>query len=70
MAYHFYLGNMLLPIAPEKFTLKINNANQTYTLINEGEINVLKTPGLTDIEFDARIPNVEYAFATLSLIHI
>ena len=53
MAYHFYLGNMLLPIAPEKFTLKINNANQTYTLINEGEINVLKTPGLTDIEFDA-----------------
>ena len=64
MAYHFYLGNMLLPIAPEKFTLKINNANQTYTLINEGEINVLKTPGLTDIEFDARIPNVEYAFAT------
>ena len=49
MAYHFYLGNMLLPIAPEKFTLKINNANQTYTLINEGEINVLKTPGLTDI---------------------
>lgn len=64
MAYHFYLGNMLLPIAPEKFSLKINNANQTYTLINEGEINVLKTPGLTDIEFDARIPNVEYAFAT------
>ena len=43
MAYHFYLGNMLLPIAPEKFTLKINNANQTYTLINEGEINVLNT---------------------------
>lgn len=64
MAYHFYLGNMLLPIAPEKFTLKINNANQTYTLINEGEINVLKTPGLTDIEFDMRIPNVEYSFAT------
>ena len=64
MAYHFYLGNMLLPVAPEKFTMKINNANQTYTLINEGEINVLKTPGLTDIEFDARIPNVEYAFAT------
>lgn len=64
MAYHFYLGNMLLPVAPEKFTMKINNANQTYTLINEGEINVLKTPGLTDVEFDARIPNVKYDFAT------
>lgn len=64
MAYHFYLGNTLLPVAPEKFALKINNANQTYTLINEGEINVLKTPGLTDVEFDARIPNVKYDFAT------
>ena len=64
MAYHFYLGNMLLPVAPEKFTMKINNVNQTYTLINEGEINVLKTPGLTDVEFDARIPNVKYDFAT------
>lgn len=64
MAYYFYLGKTLLPVAPEKLQLKIKGANKTYTLINEGEINVLKTPGLTDIEFDALLPNVRYPFAT------
>lgn len=64
MAYYFYLGNTLLPVAPQKLQLKIDNANKTHTLINEGEINVLKTPGLTDIEFDALLPNVKYPFAT------
>lgn len=61
--YYFYLGNMLLPIAPSKLTVKINNQNKTLTLINEGEINVLKKPGLTEIDFDATLPNVEYPFA-------
>lgn len=63
MAYHFYLDKMLLPVPPEKLQMKIRNENQTYTLINEGEINVLKTPGLTEIEFDMRIPNVQYSYA-------
>lgn len=62
--YDFYLKNCLLPIAPEKLTVKINNANDTLTLINEGEINILKTPELTDIEFECRIPQVKYPFAT------
>ncbi len=61
--YDFYLGNCLLPIAPEKLSLKINNANETITLINEGEINVLKRAGLTDIEFECLIPQVKYPFA-------
>lgn len=64
MAYYFYLGKTLLPVAPEKLQVKIDSANKTYTLINDGEINVLKTPGLTDIEFDALLPNVRYPFAT------
>ncbi len=61
--YSLYLGRTLLPVAPEKLQLKIKNANKTYTLINEGEINVLKTPGLTDVEFDVLLPNVKYPFA-------
>lgn len=61
--YYFYLGKTLLPVPPQKLQLAINNANQTYTLINDGEINVMKTPGLTDIEFDALLPNVKYPFA-------
>ena len=64
MAYYFYLGKTLLPVAPQKLQLKIKNTSKTYTLINEGEINVLKTPGLTEIEFDALLPNVKYPCAT------
>ena len=52
MAYYFYLGKTLLPVAPSKLSLKIGNQNKTYTLINEGEINVLKSATLTEIEFD------------------
>ena len=59
MAYDFYLGKVLLPIPPEKLQLKINNANKTCTLINEGEINMLKTPGLTDIDFEIELPCVD-----------
>lgn len=62
--YDFYLKDCLLPIAPEKLQIKINNANDTLTLINEGEINVLKAPELTDIEFECRIPQVKYPFAS------
>ena len=47
--YDFYLDKCKLPIAPGKLQIKINNANDTVTLINEGEINLLKTPGLTDL---------------------
>ena len=62
--YDFYLKKCLLPIAPDKLQIKINNANDTLTLINEGEINILKTPELTDIEFECRIPQIKYPFAT------
>lgn len=63
MAYDVYLGNMLLPIAPGKLALKINNQNKTMNLINEGEINILKNAGLTDIDFEVLLPNVPYPFA-------
>lgn len=62
--YDFYLNKCLLPIAPEKLQIKINNANRTLTLIEEGQINILKTPELTDAEFECRIPQVNYPFAT------
>lgn len=61
--YDFYLKKCLLPIAPSKLTVKINNENKTTTLINEGEINILKKAGLTDIEFECIIPQVRYPFA-------
>lgn len=63
MAYYFYLGNVLLPIPPKKLELKISNQNKTYNLMDYSEINVLKKPGLTSIEFEVLLPNTKYPFA-------
>lgn len=64
MAYEFYFDKTLLPVAPSKLQLKIGGTNKTCTLINEGEINMLKLPKLTEISFDILIPSVQYGFAT------
>lgn len=61
--YEFFLDKCMLPVTPSKLEIKINNANKTLTLINEGEINILKNAGLTDIEFSCEIPQVKYPFA-------
>lgn len=62
--YDVYIGKCLLPIAPEKITVKIKNQNKTLNLINEGEVNILKTAGLTEVEFEFLIPQVRYPFAS------
>lgn len=61
--YDVYLDKMLLPITPSSIETTINSQNETITLINEGEVNILKAAGLTDIEFECLIPSVEYPFA-------
>ena len=62
--YQFYINNILYPVPPQKFQAKINNKNETITLINEGEVNRLKLPGLTDIQAsDLLIPSRPYPFA-------
>lgn len=63
MAYEFYLGAMKLPVTPSKLELKIKSGNKTVNLINDGEINMLKSPGLTEISFEALLPQVQYPFA-------
>ena len=62
--YKFYIGEELLPVAPESLNIKIKGQNKTYNLINEGEINVLKSAGLTDIDFEVLLPNSKYSFAS------
>lgn len=64
--YYFYLGNIQLPVTPAKLQMKISNQNKTISLINEGEINFLKLPGLTEITFDAVFPNVKRHYANYS----
>lgn len=62
--YFCFLGPFLLPIAPAEINTVITNKNETVTLINDGEINILKQPGLTEINFDFLVPSQKYPFAT------
>lgn len=64
MPYAFYLDGIQLPVTPGKLQAQIGNKNETYDLINGDEINVLKTPGLMELSFDARLPQTSYPFAS------
>ena len=61
--YRISLDGMLLPIMPGEITFTYPGKNETIDLINGGEINQIKTPGLTEIEFECYIPQVAYPFA-------
>lgn len=63
MAYSFFLDKVQLPVPPSKLQTKISNKNKTIVLINEGEINFLKSAGLTEISFEVMIPQNKYPFA-------
>lgn len=53
----------MLPVTPSKLQIKIENKNDTITLINDGEVNFLKKAGLSTVEFEVLLPNVNYPFA-------
>lgn len=63
MAYTLYLASTQMPVAPSKLQLKIKNQNKTVTLINESEVNIIKSAGLTEITFDLLLPDRRYPFA-------
>ena len=62
MPYIFSLDGVTLPVTPSKISFSIKNQNETITLMNDGEVNILKQPGLTDISFDFLAPSVRYPF--------
>lgn len=62
MSYIFSLDGVILPVTPSKITTTIRNQNETIILMNDGEVNILKQPGLTDINFSFLVPNVKYPF--------
>ncbi|GHU85624.1 peptidoglycan-binding protein [Clostridia bacterium] len=62
--YLIYLDKVQLPITPSKISMKIKNKNVVITLINDGELNLLKAPGLTEISFEISLPQVKYPFAS------
>lgn len=63
MAYDLYLNGLLMPVAPAKVQLKYKSRNKTVNLINDGEVNIIKSAGLEEAAFDLLIPNQAYPFA-------
>ena len=55
MSYTCYLGGMEVP-TPAKLTVKIKGNNKTLVLLNEGEINFLRSPGLTELTVPLLLP--------------
>lgn len=63
MAWSLYIARTQFPVPPEKIEYTHNGKNETVTLIDGGEINLIKKFGLTDVKFDLLLPTVPYDFA-------
>lgn len=62
--YHFFLDHLEFPYAPSELKVTIGSNNKTVDLISGDPINILKSPKLTEIEFDIELPRGrQYAFA-------
>lgn len=61
--YKFLFGDIQLPVAPEKISMKVKGKNETIELVNGREKNFLRFPALTEFSFDFLIPAVKYPFA-------
>ena len=61
--YQVYLDDMMFPVAPSKIEWKYNGENETFSLINQGEITVIRPLQLTDFSFQALLPHQRYPFA-------
>lgn len=63
MSYNFILNGVQFPVTPSSLNITVNGKNELVTLIDEGEVNILKKPGLSDITFEVLLPNQRYPFA-------
>lgn len=65
--YEFYFDDgsevLTFPITPSELTIKVGSKNKVITLINEGDINLLKSPSLIEVSFEARFPMRQYPYA-------
>ena len=61
--YYIYLDTMQVPIPPSSLKTKIKNRNKTIDLLEKGEVNVIKSAGLTEISFRMMLPNSKYPFS-------
>lgn len=65
--YNFYFKDgsdvLTFPITPGELSIKVGSNNTVVSLISEGDINILKSPSLIEVEFEARFPMRKYPYA-------
>jgi LysM repeat protein len=61
--YSFYLGDILLPIAPGKLEIRYGNKIRRVDLASGVEVGFSETVKLREIKFSALLPRVKYPFA-------
>lgn len=54
--YHFYLGDMELPLAPEKYTLYLPKRSEVLRLADGTEVSLNRPCGLREISFELLLP--------------
>lgn len=64
--YYVFLDVIPLPVTPEKIEISVPNLNKTVTMVDQGEINILRGKGLKEIKFDMLVPSFKYPFANYS----
>lgn len=64
--YRLYLKQdgkqILLPVTPSEIEIKTGNRNKVVYILNFGEMNLAKKPGLQEIRFTALLPGRRYSF--------
>ena len=63
MAYHVYLDGEQLPVTPGRLRLTAKSRNLTLDLLEGGELNLPRAPGLWEAELQALLPQRWYPFA-------
>lgn len=64
--YYVFLDVIPLPVSPEKIEISVPNLNKTVTMVDQGEINIIRGKGLKEIKFDMLVPSFRYPFANYS----
>jgi LysM repeat protein len=61
--YRVYIDGVPYPVTPSSIEIKYGNKNTTISLLNDGEVNIPKEKGLTEVSFDLMLPNTKLPFA-------
>ena len=65
--YNFYFKDgsdvLTFPITPGELNVKVGSNNKVITLISEGDVNILKSPSLVEVTFEARFPMRKYPYS-------